>query len=63
MPKKRPMDDDEDSEIDAPGDSPEEDFTEEELADLYDLLGDFPELDEMDEILDYDEDDFYTENK
>jgi len=38
----------------------EDDFTEEELADLYDLLGEFPELDGLDEILDYDDEDFYT---
>jgi hypothetical protein len=38
----------------------EEDFNPQELEALYDMLDDFPELDELDGILDMDDEDFYT---
>jgi hypothetical protein len=58
MPKRfEPIDDDDDPD-ELPDDA--DDFTEEELADYYDLIGDFPELDDMDDILDFGDADFYT---
>ena len=37
-----------------------DDFTDEELIEYEGLMHDFPELDELDGILDYDDEDFYT---
>jgi hypothetical protein len=38
-----------------------EDYSEEELAELYELLGDFPEFDDyLDDLFEYDDEDFYT---
>jgi hypothetical protein len=39
-----------------------EDYSEDELAELYDLLDGFPELDEyLDDIFSFDDEDFYSE--
>lgn len=60
MPRKKD-EDFEEFDIDFEPSDFEEDFTETELEDLYDLLEDFPELDDMDGILDFGDADFYTE--
>ena len=68
MPKKkndhyhRYLDDPADIQAETDEPSDEEDFTTEELENLYELLGDFPELDEINDILGYDDEDFYTEH-
>lgn len=57
MPKRSDYDDDfTDEEIDFM-----EDYSEEELDELYELLEDFPELDEyLEDVLGMDDEDFYT---
>jgi len=62
MPKKRDkyhryLDDE--SHIQTETDTDEEDFTEEELEELYAMMEDFHELNGLDNILDYDDEDFY----
>lgn len=57
MPKRSDYDDDyNDNELDFI-----DEYSEEELEDLYELLGDFPEFDEygFDDILEYDDADMY----
>jgi len=50
--EKADVDDDEDTD--------ESFYTQAQLEAVYDLLSDFPELDDFDGILDMDEGDFYT---
>lgn len=57
MPKRSDFDDDyDDNELEFI-----EEYSEEELADYYDLIGDFPEFEEygFDDILDFDDSDMY----
>jgi hypothetical protein len=61
MPKHRDSDDIDDFELE-PEDDNEEYLTDEELEEFEAFMEEFPELDEyLDDILDYDDTDFYTE--
>lgn len=56
MPKRSDYDDFSDYELDFI-----EEYSEEELSDLYEMLEDFPEFEEyFDDILSYDDEDFYS---
>lgn len=58
MPKRSDYDDDfDDNELDFI-----EEYSEDELAELYEMLDDFPEFEEydFDDILAYDDEDFYS---